>query len=106
MGTARRGPKIGERLPDANEATPGASLAVYFRLGAGEERVVRFILAWHSPQWHSGGHADADEGNLFTHLYAKLYPSCLTAANTLAEGHESLLRRVPAWQDVLYADES
>ena len=39
------------------------------------------------------------------HMYASRFDSALDVANHLARNHESLLRRILAWQEVIYAEE-
>jgi len=81
----------------------GASLAVDFSLDPGEEKVVRFVLAWHSPQWMGGGTMTAG-GNAYTHMYAARYRNVLAVARDVARRHASLLKRTLAWQAVIYQD--
>jgi uncharacterized protein (DUF608 family) len=92
----------GDRLPEAEDAS--TSVAADFTLGGGEGSVIRFVLSWHSPVWNAGGYAWAGAEHSFTHMYAKHYPTALHAAKTLARGHEELLRRIIAWQEILFTD--
>jgi non-lysosomal glucosylceramidase len=76
---------------------------VDFILSPGQQKTIRFLLAWHSPEWES----DFPYGlklHRYTNMYTQHYPSALAAAQKLAENHESLLRRVLAWQQVVYAE--
>lgn len=82
----------------------GASAAVGFDLHPGEQKVVRFVLAWHSPQWRGGGYNWSEKGHTYTHMYAKHYLTAVHAAGTLSEGHETLLKRILAWQQAVYTD--
>jgi uncharacterized protein (DUF608 family) len=95
---------IAQELPEP-EDQPGSSVAVDFLLKVGEEKVVRFVLSWYSPEWQSGGTPTAG-GNTFTHMYATRYGSAVEVAEYLAKEHESLLRRILAWQEVIYGDKS
>lgn len=105
LGTNREAwANIANKLPDATEKEPGASVSVNFSLKPGENKVVRFILSWHSPRWKSGG-TPTSGGNTYTHMYTTRYDSALEAAQLLAEKHESLLKRVLAWQQVVYKEE-
>ena len=100
---------IGDSLPAISGVEGkdfGSSVAVDLDLKPDEERTVRFVLAWHSPNWRGGGHPASTETNSFKHMYATRWPDALSAAQRLARGHESLLRRVLAWQQVLYAEQS
>ncbi len=42
----------------------------------------------------------------FAHMYAKFYPSPAETLSLVARQHESLLRRILAWQQAVYADAS
>lgn len=96
---------IARRLPEPSEDQAGASAAVDFVLAPGETKVVRFLLAWHSPQWNGGGRPWTN-GNNYTHMYALRYRNAQDAARLIAQEHPSLLRRVLAWQQVIYSDEA
>ncbi|MBI3117743.1 MAG: hypothetical protein HYZ00_03590, partial [Candidatus Hydrogenedentes bacterium] len=103
---------IERELPSPDPAQPGASAAVDFKLRAGEERVVRFVLAWHAPEWNGVGFPGATENypkysgapREFTHMYVKHYPDPAKTAELLAARHEELLERVLAWQQVIYTE--
>ena len=91
-------------LPAAGQA--GASVAVDFSLRPGESKVLRFVLSWCAPQFKGGGHPSSEYGHTYTHMYAVRYPSALATARLLARQHDSLLRRVLAWQEIIYTDSS
>jgi uncharacterized protein (DUF608 family) len=93
---------MGEQLPAETDA--GASVCVEFDLKAGDSKVVRFLLTWNAPNWKGGGKPWAVTGNTFTHMYAKHYPSAVRTAEVLANQHEELLRRILAWQAVVFED--
>jgi uncharacterized protein (DUF608 family) len=115
-------PQAAPHDPGAPSAEGSASLALDFRLEAGQEQVVRFVLAWYAPRlagasktWEgrdvrADGHlrmswvGSPDEGSThyFTHMYAARYPSALSAARWLASQHRQLLAQVIAWQEVIY----
>jgi len=94
---------IAEKLPETDEDEPGASVAVDFSLQSREEKVVRFILCWYSPRWKGGG-TPAAGGNTYTHMYATRYSNALEAAQLLTKRHQTLLRRVLAWQQAVYTE--
>lgn len=96
--------KIDRELPAADTAHAGTSVAVDFSLAPGESKLVRFVLTWCAPDWNAGGYNWARAIHTFTHMYAKHYPSARQTAQTLAENHEALLRRIIAWQQVVYTD--
>jgi uncharacterized protein (DUF608 family) len=101
-GDGKAWSRIGEELPQATDNQAGASLAVDFTLSPFETKIIRLVLAWHSPQWRGGGYPASPEGHTFTHMYAKYYPSALETARVLVENHESILKRVLGWQEVIY----
>lgn len=84
---------------------PGASVVVDFNLEPGVEQVVRFILAWHCPEWMGGGTMTSG-GNAYTHMYARRFPDAQSTALFLARHHAGLLERILAWQAVLYNESS
>ncbi|MBI2844847.1 MAG: hypothetical protein HYX78_15750 [Armatimonadetes bacterium] len=96
---------IASVLPVARPDQPGASAALDFDLAPGKEKIVRFLLTWHAPTWKGGGYNWSDKGNTFTHMYARYYSSAVATARLLARDHKSLLRRILAWQQVIYTDE-
>ncbi|MBI4556958.1 MAG: hypothetical protein HY706_05185 [Candidatus Hydrogenedentes bacterium] len=96
---------IAGALPPTPTDHPGASCAVDFSLAPGKDKTVRFVLAWHAPTWKGGGYNWAESGNTFTHMYAKHYAGAEAAAETLARSHQSLLKRILAWQQVVYTEE-
>lgn len=91
-------------LPSAQHSA-GATVAVDFSLQVGEEKIVRFVLSWHSPVWMGGGTMTAG-GNAYTHMYAQNYLGCEFTARYLAENHEQLLKRILSWQAEIYNDQS
>jgi non-lysosomal glucosylceramidase len=117
--------RIGKGLPFAS-GQPGSSVSVKFSLQPGEEKIVRFILAWYSPQWYAGGtpdptskftlpwyehelkkgHPQDGRGSAYTHMYSARFGNAVEVAELVAKEHESLLRRVVAWQEVIYTEES
>ena len=87
--------------PEANQ--PGASVAVEFELQGDEERRLRFILVWYSPEWKGGG-GPMCGGNSYFHKYAERHKSSHEIAEFLAENHETILARILAWQAAVYSD--
>lgn len=106
-------------------ADSSASAAVDFTLPPGEQKTVRFLLAWYAPVWEGGAIEQsgsirnagspymkdrwtaskwAGTQNTFTHMYAARYDGALDIARRMAVEHESLLARVIAWQSALYTD--
>lgn len=88
--------KIASELPKPDEMDFSGSIAVKFDLTPGEEKVVTFILAWYAPMWIGEG------THTFMHMYATRYPTVLEVANFLGRRHTDLLKRVLAWQEVVY----
>jgi len=89
------------QLPAYNSG--GSSVAVDYSLSPGEEKVVRFVLAWYTPEWMGNGTMSAG-GNAYSHMYASRYKSATAVARALARKHKSLLKRILAWQETIYAD--
>jgi uncharacterized protein (DUF608 family) len=96
--------KIAQQLPEGTTNRGGSSAAVDFELAPGATRIVRFLVTWHSPQWKGGGNPASDKGDTFTHMYALRHRSAPAAVLLLAREHASLLRRILAWQEVIYSD--
>ncbi len=87
---------IGSSLPEPQEDNFSGSVSVNFQLGPGEQKPVRFVLAWFAPMWIGEG------PHTFTHMYAARFKGALDVAQFLSRDHESLLRRVLAWQEVIF----
>jgi uncharacterized protein (DUF608 family) len=91
-------------LPPA-PTDPGSSLAVRFSLKPGEVKKIRFILAWYSPTWLGGGSPTA-EGRRYEHMYASRYEGSEHVARMLYENADDILKRIIAWQQVIYSEKS
>lgn len=91
---------IGTNLPDALAESFGGSVSVSYRLEAGEKKTVPFVLAWYAPMWIGEG------PHTFMHMYATRFKSVLEVAHFLSRNHESLIRRILAWQEVIYSEKS
>ena len=91
--------KIASELPKAEEQDFSGSIAVKFDLAPEEQKTVRFILAWYAPMWIGEG------SHTFTHMYATRYPNVLEVANSISRRHDELLKRVLAWEEVVYSAE-
>jgi uncharacterized protein (DUF608 family) len=89
---------IGSSLPQPQENNFSGSVSVAFQLGPGEQKTVRFVLAWFAPMWIGDG------PHTFTHMYVTRFQSALEVAQFLSREHESLLRRVLAWQEVIFGE--
>lgn len=76
-----------------------ASTAVDFHLAPGEEKVVRFVLAWYSPIWKG------DEQRHYQRMYAREYTGAAAVAQAVARDHTALLQRVLNWQEAVYTAE-
>jgi uncharacterized protein (DUF608 family) len=90
---------FGDRWLKARDTDFASSVSVAYQLQAREEKVVRFVLTWFAPMWIGEG------SHTFLHMYANRYKDALDVAQFLSHNHESLLRRVLAWQDVIYSEE-
>ncbi len=89
---------IGSSLPQAREHNFSGSVAVDFELKPEEQKTVRFVLSWFAPMWIGDG------SHTFTHMYAARFTGALEVAQFLSRQHESLLRRVLAWQEVIFEE--
>ncbi|MBI2843259.1 MAG: hypothetical protein HYX78_07640 [Armatimonadetes bacterium] len=95
------GPKwarIARSLPGTDPETGGSSVAVDFTLEPGQEKTVRYVLAWFAPEWKGNGAPDTG-GNTYTHMYAKFHKDAPAVAKLLAKEHGSMLKRIIAWQE-------
>lgn len=91
---------IRDRLPSAAADDFSSSMAVNFELQAHEEKVIRLILAWYVPLWKG------EKTNVFEHMYTRKYKDAAAVVQDLATNHESLLKRVLAWQQAIYTEKS
>jgi hypothetical protein len=92
---------IEKRLPPNALETGGASLAVDFRIEPGQQKTVRFVLAWYSPEWKGDGAPDT-AGNTYTYMYAAHFANAVAVARYLGREHAELLKRIIRWQEVVY----
>jgi uncharacterized protein (DUF608 family) len=92
--------RIGSTLPKPQEFDFSGSVSIAYELKPGEEKVVRLVLSWFAPSWIGEG------DHTFTHMYATRYKDVLAVAQFLSREHDSLLRRVLGWQEVVYAEKN
>ncbi|MBT3272487.1 MAG: hypothetical protein HN368_04990 [Spirochaetales bacterium] len=90
-------------LPE-NVNQPGVSVRVSYNLEPGEDRTIRYVLAWYAPEWKAGGRPEAG-GNSFYHKYAERFAGPREVAEFVAQNHELLLKRIIAWQEVIYSED-
>ena len=90
--------KIGTALPRAKEMDLSRSMAVDYQLQPGEKKIIRFVLAWYAPLWIGEGNHN------FAHMYTIRFKNALEVAQFVSREHASLLRRVLAWQQVIYSE--
>ncbi|MEX2307953.1 MAG: GH116 family glycosyl-hydrolase [Pirellulales bacterium] len=117
--------QIANQLPATGEQEAGASAAVDFDLKPGEKKKVRFILGWYITHWSGGAYDEIkhfdetwvkneftlnryarDERSKYYPEFTRRYDGPLEVVSELAERHEELLRRVIAWQEAIFAEES
>jgi len=91
---------IPNHLPRTAPEDFDSSVAVDVDLGPNEDRVIRIVLAWYSPIWKG------EKSNVFIRMYTRTYENPIAAAQFVAENHTSLLKRVIAWQEEVYKDQS
>ena len=89
----------GFSLPPIEETDFSTSMAVEFDLAPQQEKTIRILLTWYSPIWKGEGE------NNYTRMYATRYRDAVAIAQMLARQHESLLKRVLAWQEAIYTDQ-
>jgi uncharacterized protein (DUF608 family) len=97
--------RLGDALPETTPGDSGASIAVDFSLGAGERQTIRFFLGWYAPHWRTMVRRVGLSMNDYSHMYASKFSSARNVVRNLAQGHRSLLKRVLAWQDVIYGEQ-
>lgn len=127
--------QIGSDLPMPSFRQSGSELyytdgscsaAVDFELAPGEEKGIRFLLAWYAPvvegatkTWKGKdavgegfirvrwiGAEQEGETHYFTPMYATRFNHALDVGRYFAEHYQALLKRCMAWQEVIYADRS
>ena len=93
-------------LPAASADASGTSLAVRFTLAAGEHQRIRFVLAWHAPDWYASGNPGTagPTSNTYRHMYATRFASALATATHVGSNADSLLSRTLRWQSMIYSD--
>ncbi|MBI2844025.1 MAG: hypothetical protein HYX78_11555 [Armatimonadetes bacterium] len=107
---------ISSGLPEPAAEDGGSSAAVDFSLKPGESKTLRFVLAWYAPEWVSSavpwwptytlGNPNLNKfGNRYINTYSERFTSAADVAEFLAKNHESLLSRILAWQQVIYAED-
>jgi uncharacterized protein (DUF608 family) len=92
--------KIASELPTAEDHDFSGSVGVGFELQPNEAKTMQFVLAWYAPIWVG------EEPHTFTHMYAARYKSALDVANFLSKQLDALLRRILAWQEVVYSEQT
>lgn len=80
-----------------NETVDGrAAVRIQRQLKPGQQVIARFVLAWHQPYLRDGS------ARVEQHQYSKRFADAKAVASHAAANHAQWLRRVLAWQDVLY----
>lgn len=124
----------GLTVPKAKKVTgqmvysdPGASLSTEYELQPEESTVIRIVLAWYAPKWTGGGYKEItfnfealrspgpweskipgrenEEGVEYTTMYSGRFEKALDVAEYLTNNHNSLLKRILAWQEAVYSSE-
>ncbi len=85
-------------LPEAKENDFTGSVSLAYQLNPGEEKTIRFVLAWMAPMWIGEG------PHTFIHKYTERFKSALEVAQFVSRNHDSLLGRVLGWQDVIFGE--
>ena len=98
--TSQHWVKISNHLQRTAPNDLDSAISVDVELAPHEDRVIRLVLSWYSPLWKG------EKENVYTRMYTQKWTGSLDAALALAKDHTSLLKRVIAWQEVLYGEES
>ena len=103
--------QIATALPEQAENDSSASVAVDFDLAPGENKVVKFATAWFFPTWRGAGTNDSGlnipgANDVYYHMFETRFKNAQEVADYLVKNNASLFKRVTAWQEVLYTDES
>jgi uncharacterized protein (DUF608 family) len=77
----------------------GARVSARCELRPKEQATLRFILAWHQPFLREAS------GRVEKHKYAERFADAKAVAAQAMKKHQDWLRRVLAWQDVLYGSD-
>jgi uncharacterized protein (DUF608 family) len=88
---------VDEGTADMSDTGPRAVASC--ELPAGTSKTVRFILAWHQPYVREGS------GRVEQHMYAQRLSDAQAVARHAVAQHAAWLRRVLAWQDVIYGSD-
>ena len=65
-------------------------------LKSGEKKKIRFMLAWNQPYMREGS------GRVEKHFYSERFADSKAVALHAIKNHDSWLRRILSWQDVIY----
>lgn len=87
--------RFSKTLPKEELSLSGSTVAVDFTLAPREARTLRFVLTWFVPRW-------GVTKSKYTRMYARRYADSVEVADDLSRRHEHLLRRVLAWQQVIF----
>jgi uncharacterized protein (DUF608 family) len=117
--------QIADKLPDASPTDSGASAAVPFDLKPGERKVVRFVLAWYAKDWLGGAYDEIKhfdetwvkndfvlnrvgrkDRTTYHPNYTRRFSGPLDVVRELSRNHDSLLKRVIAWQNAIFHDDA
>ncbi|HOX40213.1 MAG TPA: GH116 family glycosyl hydrolase [Candidatus Brocadiia bacterium] len=85
-------------VEDGSVSTEGGVAGAIARreLKPGESATIRFILAWHQPYLRDSS------GRVEKHIYATRFADAKSVAGHAAKSHADWLKRILAWQSVIY----
>lgn len=89
---------IATELPSAEGS--GACVAVDFDLDRNESTTIRLLLTWYKPTLTVNGR------HKYIHAYAARFADAADVAVKIAREHETLLRRILAWQEAIYSEDA
>jgi uncharacterized protein (DUF608 family) len=117
--------KIGTALPEASDSDPGASASTAFALQPKEKKTIRFVLAWFVPEFTGGAYdeikhfdetwtkneftlakSDRHARSTYSPEYLNRYRGPLDVVQELAATHQTRLKRIQAWQEAIYAEQT
>jgi uncharacterized protein (DUF608 family) len=92
------------KLSAASDSDSGASIAVSFALKPGETRTIPFVLSWYAPYWNAMNRDPKWALFEYKNRYTSRFQSASQVAQYIAARRSSLLKRILAWQSVIYQE--
>ena len=96
---------IGQSLPPLAD-DKSASVSVEYNLDAGGVKKVQLLLAWYAPIWESDFPYDGETDNEYVNMYTTQFSNVSAVADYITGKREEMLKKIIAWQSVVYGEES